>query len=138
MKRTFRSPWGVCAALLQGILGVLFALILLAPDAGRGERLVFGLLGLVMIAGAVRASLTRVEQDGHALTIHGFTGNRQADMQAVSPEVIDDKVVAVVWAPVLPPTRSSGCGLGRTLSLSSRALQSNWRARPRHSRRMTH
>jgi hypothetical protein len=98
MKKTYRSPWGAYAALLQSVLGVLFALIVLAPEASAGERTTFGLLGLILILGAVRAALMRVVQDGQQLMVHGFTSTRAMHFGRAVPRIVDDKILAV-WAP---------------------------------------
>ena len=77
--KTFRSPWGVYAALVQVVAGGLFAIIPFASEAGPLSKAVFGLLGLTLMIGALRASLMRVVQEGSQLTVHGFLGSTHRD-----------------------------------------------------------
>lgn len=105
-RKTFRSrTWGVYTTLLQLASAFAFGIMPLAPGP-LGENIAFTLIALVSLAGAVRSSLMRVVVSGNRVTIHGYLGNQQLEMLAVSPEIIDDKVLASVWAPVV--TTSEG------------------------------
>lgn len=116
---TFRSPWSWITGILQTVVGLLFLSIGAAPDAPLGGKLFFAALGLVLLVGAWRSFLMRVNASTEGkLVLHGYIQTRTCLIAAARPEVIDDKVFAAVWAPIVsdpsagdvPLTMLSGYG----------------------------
>lgn len=116
---TFRSPWSWFAGILQVAVGLPFLSIGIAPDASLGEKVVFAALGFVLLIGAARSFLMKVNVSKEGkLALHGYVRTRTCFSVSARPEVIDDKVFAAVWAPIVsdptagdvPLTMLSGYG----------------------------
>ncbi|EWT02618.1 hypothetical protein N865_02480 [Intrasporangium oryzae NRRL B-24470] len=90
---------------MQVIGGLAFtSFLLIAGSPGGpsvGEAATYAIIGFGLFIGAYRTFLMRVVVVGKEITIHGFTRTRKIAITNVQAEIVDFRVVAYLWAPVV-------------------------------------